>query len=73
MIKSHDKSSRYKRHREGIKPAKAVFRNSVVRIIKTGEIVKVYYVLANGICYVGKNGIVFIEDGEFEKLDYKEA
>lgn len=37
-----------------------------VKIIKTGKIVNVYWILANGIAYVGDNGIRIVEHGGFE-------
>ena len=48
--------------REGIK------MKQYVKVIETGEIVEVYFRHADGIAYVGNNGVKIIFNGQFENV-----
>lgn len=39
------------------------------KVLETGEIVEVYFRHADGIAYVGKNGIVILFEGQYEEID----
>ena len=40
-----------------------------VKVIKSGEIVEVYFYHKDGVAYVGKNGIKILFEGEYEEID----
>ena len=40
-----------------------------VKVIKTGEIVKVFFRHRDGVAYVGKNGIKLLFFGEYEECE----
>ena len=43
--------------------------NHHVRIIKTGEVVEVYFFHKDGVAYVGEHGIKILFFGEYEEVD----
>lgn len=40
----------------------------MVRVLKTNEIVKIYFRHHDGVAYVSKNGVVILFAGEYEEL-----
>ena len=42
-------------------------KKNTVKIVKTGEIVEVYFYHRDGVAYVGKNGIKLLRYGEYEE------
>jgi hypothetical protein len=40
-----------------------------VKVIKTGEVVEVYFSHKDGVAYVSKNGIKILFEGEYEEID----
>lgn len=44
-------------------------KTTYVKVINTGEVVKVYFRHRDGIAYVGKNGIRLLFFGEYEECE----
>ena len=40
-----------------------------VKDLRTGEIVEVYFRHADGVAYIGKNGVVILYRGQYEEID----